>query len=167
MAADPPWGTEWAPQPNPPKDSRFKKGQSGNPKGRPPGRTRKSLLLEKFESQGVEVAQVVVDAAKAGDMTAANIVLQRLAPPLRPRAEAITFALDPTLPLTGQAQQVLVAVAAGEVDPDTGKLLIDCLSAFGGLRQVDELDARIAALENQAATDAQGGGRGGVMETDT
>lgn len=166
MTVAPPWGTNWTPAPeasDAPKDGRFRPGQSGNPKGKPPGPNKKTLLMQQFENEGVEVARVVVEAAKGGDMQAANIVLQRLAPPLRPRAEKVTFALDPALPLTGQAQQVLVAVAAGEVDPDTGKLLIDCLSAFGGLREVDELAQRITALEGAVQTATGADGVGGVL----
>ncbi len=41
----------------------------------------------------------------------------------------------------------MAAVAAGDVDPDTGKLLIDAISAFAGLRQVDELALRLDQLE--------------------
>jgi hypothetical protein len=113
---------------------------------------------------GVEIAKVVIDAAKGGDMQAANLVLSRLQPALKARAEKVTFQLDPTAPLTNQAQQVVVAVAAGDVDPDTGKLLIDCMSALGGLREVDELASRIAALEGAVlAATAASGSNGGVL----
>lgn len=50
------------------------------------------------------MARVVMDAALAGDMQAANLVLQRLSPPLRARAEKVTFELTPDAPLTTQAQ---------------------------------------------------------------
>ena len=140
-------------------------GPSPNPKGRPPGIVdKRSRIAQAFMDDGVEIAKIVIDAAKAGDMQAANLVLSRLQPVLKARAETVTFQLDPTAPLTQQAQQVIVAVAAGEVDPDTGKVLIDCLSAFGGLREVDELAERITSLEGaaQAATGAVGS-VGGVL----
>lgn len=123
-------------------------GQSGNPAGRPKGaKNKKTALVEAFENEGSAIARKVIEAALAGDMTAANLVLQRLSPPLRARSEKVQFELTPDAPLTTQAQEILSAVAAGDVDPSTGKLLIDAISAFAGIKQVDDLEARLAALE--------------------
>lgn len=168
MSISPPWGTDWKPPvalaPPPPKTEHlWKKGQSGNPNGKPPGTlNRKTLLTKEFLDAGSEVAAVVIAAAKGGDMQAANLVLARIKPPLRPRAETVEFALDPGAALTGQAQQVLTAIATGKLDPESGKLLIDCLSSFAGLKQIDELDARLAALEKQATETTASGALGGV-----
>lgn len=127
-------------------------GESGNPRGRPVGsRNRKTMIVEEFEKEGSAVARVVVAAAKGGDMQAANIVLQRLSPPLRARAEKVQFELTPDAPLTTQAQQILVAVSEGSIDPETGQLLINCITAFAGLKQVDDLEQRLATLEGQRA----------------
>jgi hypothetical protein len=129
----------------------FQPGVSGNPKGRPVGsRNRKNIVAKEFEKDGSKVARVVMDAALGGDMQACNMVLQRLSPPLRSRAEKVMFELDPDKPLAEQAQQVLTAVAAGDIDPETGKLLIDAIGAFAGIKQVDDLEARLAALEGRA-----------------
>lgn len=125
-------------------------GQSGNPKGRPKGsKNRKTVVVQEFEKEGSRIARVVIDAALEGDMTAANMVLQRLSPPLRSRSEKVTFELDADKPLSEQAQQILSAVATGDIDPDTGKLLIDAIGAFAGIKQVDDLEARLAALEGR------------------
>lgn len=130
--------------------ARWRPGQSGNPSGRPLGsKNKKTLVIEEFEKAGSEIAQKVVEAAKAGDITAANIVLQRLSPPLRPRSERVKFELDATAPLYAQGQQIMKAVAASELDPETGKLLIECLNSFAGLRQVDDLAARLDRLEGK------------------
>lgn len=127
-------------------------GQSGNPRGRPAGsRNRKNVIADEFAKEGSAVARVVMDAALAGDMQAANLVLQRLSPPLRARAEKVTFELTPDAPLTTQAQQIMTAVAEGSIDPETGQLLINCITAFAGLKQVDELEARLIALEEKQA----------------
>ncbi|HBP5135553.1 DUF5681 domain-containing protein [Stenotrophomonas maltophilia] len=127
-------------------------GQSGNPRGRPVGsRNKKNVIADEFAKDGSAVARVVMDAALAGDMQAANLVLQRLSPPLRARAEKVTFELTPDAPLTTQAQQIMTAVAEGSIDPETGQLLINCITAFAGLKQVDELEARLIALEEKQA----------------
>lgn len=127
-------------------------GQSGNPRGRPVGsRNKKNVIADEFAKDGSAVARVVMDAALAGDMQAANLVLQRLSPPLRARAEKVTFELPPDAPLTTQAQQIMTAVAEGSIDPETGQLLINCITAFARLKQVDELEARLIALEEKQA----------------
>lgn len=145
----PEWLQGFTPQPNkPPKG--WQPGQSGNPKGRPVGsRNKKNVIAEEFEKDGSEVARVVMNAALEGDMQAANMVLQRLSPPLRARAEKVTFELTPDAPLATQAQQVLASVAEGQLDAETGKLLIDCIQSVAGIRAVDELEARLVALEEK------------------
>ena len=148
----PEWLQGFTPQPNkPPKG--WQPGQSGNPKGRPVGsRNKKNVIAEEFEKDGSAVARVVMNAALEGDMQAANMVLQRLSPPLRARAEKVTFELTPDAPLHEQANQVLASVAEGAIDPETGKILIDCIQAVAGIRAVDELEARLIALEEKENT---------------
>lgn len=71
--------------------SRFQRGKSGNPSGRPRGaKTAVRLLASEFISDD-DVRQVmatVVAAAKGGDMTAAGMVLDRVLPKLRPSTES-------------------------------------------------------------------------------
>lgn len=130
----------------------FMPGVSGNPAGRPKGsKDKKTLVALEFEKEGSSVAAVVIEKAKGGDMTAANLVLSRISPPLKTRAEKVKFELDPHGALTDQARQVLAAMAMGQIDPDTAQVVINCISAFAGLRQVDELDERLRALEGKAA----------------
>lgn len=125
-------------------------GQSGNPKGRPKGsRNRRTVLGEDFEKQGAEVMGVVIEAAKAGDMTAAGLVLARLAPPLRAQSPVVQFELDRSLTLTEQAGQVIAAVADGQLPPDAGKMLLDSLAAYANMKSVDELAEKLEEIERR------------------
>ena len=108
-----------------------------------------SALLQRQQRLQDKLRIMVMDAALEGDMQAANMVLQRLSPPLRARAEKVTFELSPDAPLHQQANQVLASVAEGAIDPETGKLLIDCIQSVAGIRAVDELEARLIALEEK------------------
>nr|WP_154123932.1 DUF5681 domain-containing protein [Xylella fastidiosa] len=150
----PQWLKTWQDSPaaqEPPHRGGFLPGVSGNPRGRPVGsRNKKNVIADELAKEGSAVARVVMDAALAGDMQAANMVLQRLSPPLRARAEKVTFELTPDAPLHQQANQVLASVAEGAIDPETGKLLIDCIQSVAGIRAVDELEARLIALEEKS-----------------
>lgn len=64
-------------------------------------------------------------------------MVARLEPPLRPSAQRVQFDLEPDAPIAEQAKQIILAVARGDVDPDTGKQLMDLLSAFVGLKDVE------------------------------
>lgn len=128
----------------------FVKGQSGNPAGRPKGvRNKRSLIAEAFEQQGSAVAQRVLDAALDGDLGACSLVLARLEPPLRPRAERVAITgFDPTAPVDVQAKAVIVSVMTGETDPDTGKFLLDALSAYVGLRDLEVFMGELRRLRD-------------------
>lgn len=116
----------------------FKPGQSGNPAGRPKGsRDRRNVVAAEFAKEGSAIARVVIEKAKEGDMGAAALVLQRLSPPLRPQAEKVTFDFDPSLPIAEQGTSIVAAVSRGEIDPDTGKMLLDMIAAHLGLRDVE------------------------------
>ncbi|UQP00355.1 DUF5681 domain-containing protein [Burkholderia multivorans] len=147
----PEWMKGFVPQPNKPPRG-WQPGQSGNPAGRPKGsKNRKTLLAEELQKDGSDLARAIKEAALAGDTSAMNLWAQRLEPPLRARAATVEFELDPDKPLHEQAQQVLAAVSEGRVDPETGRMLIDCIQSVAGIRAVDELEARLAALEDKNA----------------
>jgi adenine/guanine phosphoribosyltransferase-like PRPP-binding protein len=65
----------------------FQKGQSGNLAGKPVGaRNKASIMVERLMEDGVEqIVAAVVSAAIAGVVSAAKLVLDRLAPVRRHR----------------------------------------------------------------------------------
>ncbi|AZQ69211.1 hypothetical protein EF888_19980 [Silicimonas algicola] len=124
---------------------------SPNPKGRPRGIIDKRQRLQKiFSDKGEALVQTAVDAALAGDMQALSMSLARLAPPLKSTGERVEFDLDTELPLSGQANQILLAVSEGKLDVDTGRALIACINSVAGIRAVEELEERIIVLEAKA-----------------
>lgn len=125
-------------------------GPSPNPSGRPPGiLDRRTRVSQALMNDAPAVARVVVDAALEGDMQAASLVLSRIAPVLRGQMEKVAFDFDATAPVTRQVEQVLAAVARGQIAPDVAKQIIDAVQALSTIRATEELEARLAALEQK------------------
>ncbi len=98
------------------RKSTWKKGQSGNPAGKPRGARNKATLmvLSLMEQGAEEITKAVVDAARGGDLSAARMVLERLAPPMRERPIAIDLPSTDTAEGINQAQQAIIeAVGMG------------------------------------------------------
>ncbi|XBQ15173.1 MAG: DUF5681 domain-containing protein [Oceanicaulis sp.] len=146
-AAQPEWLKGYTPKPG-----KWVKGmESPNPAGRPKGSgSKRDKIAQALNDDGPAVARVVIDAALAGDIQAAGLVLSRISPPKKAQADKVEFALDSDAPLAEQARQIMQAVADGNVDPDTARVLIGCLNAVAGIEAVAELEARIITLEGKA-----------------
>lgn len=130
----------------------WKPGQSGNPRGKKPGtRHHATRLVEALMEEGAkEIAQTVVDQAKGGNLMAARLVLDRLAPPVRERSIELELPDTSTAAgIAGAQQTVLEAVGRGELTPGEGQVLAGILEARRKAIETDELIARIKALEER------------------
>ena len=126
----------------------FKKGQSGNPSGRPKKDTAnlKPLLAKHGES----VLQKVIDAALEGDLTACKLVLDRLYPAIKSQAMPVNIPVGETLPETGN--NIVTETMTGNVPPDIGASLITALSNQAKLVEFTELSERLERIEQQLVT---------------
>lgn len=158
-AIQPPWGTDWKPAPPPdpsaPRDGQWKPGQSGNPRGRPPGLPdRRLLATQQMLDEMRNIVAVLVGKALEGDTNAASIVLAKVLPSVKAQAEKVNFEFDATAPISEQVAAVLDGVAQGKLAPDVARLIIDSIKSLADVRATEELAARIEALEE--ARDARG-----------
>ena len=127
--------------------AKFKKGQSGNPKGRPKGVVdRRSRYLALIEQHMPDVVNQVVSAALGGDMTACKILFDKVLPSVRPTAPVLS------LPLSGESGEtqsgaVIDAMLKGSLAPDQAATAISVLVDHARLCEHTELEARLEALE--------------------
>ena len=131
-------------------NGRFESGQSGNPAGRPKGtRSRATILAEKLMlADEEEIVASVIQAAKGGDMTAARLVLERIAPIRKGRPITLALPVTDTVADIGEAMSVVITqMAAGEVTPEEATTVIGILDAKRKAIELTQIDARIQALE--------------------
>ena len=121
---------------------------SPNPKGRPAGLPDKRLLAtQQMLDELRNIVAVLVGKALEGDTNAASIVLSKVMPSIKAQAEKVNFSFDAAAPISEQVAQVLDAIAAGAVAPDVGRLITESIKALSDVRATEELETRIAALE--------------------
>jgi len=91
-----------------------------------------------------------VQLALEGNVPAIRLCMERLVPPLRASDQPVRLpALQGSL--ADQAQQLMTAVAAGEITPDTAASLMQVLAAQARIIEISELEQRIASLEGANA----------------
>ena len=124
----------------------FSPGTSGNPQGRP--RSETVALRQSLADGAADVVNAVLKAAKAGDMQAAKIVLDRLVPPLKANAQSVQLALPEGSSPLDIASAILRATASGNLAPDIAAQLVSAVGTFCRIEEIEELRIRIAALES-------------------
>lgn len=130
----------------------WKPGQSGNPKGKAAGSRNKAtaMVLNLMETGAREITDAVITAAKGGDLTAARMVLDRLAPPAKERPVSMDMPDTGTAAGVSAAQEaILQAVATGELLPGEAATLAGIVEGRRRALETQELEQRIAALENR------------------
>ena len=131
--------------------NQWQPGQTGNPKGRPPGQSEITRLRASLAGDVPDILAGLVMAAKGGDVQAARLILERILPPVKAIEQAVELQLPDGGTLTNKASAVLSAAAAGDLAPGQAAQLIAALGTLAKIHEVDELAARITALENQRA----------------
>jgi len=119
----------------------FSKGKSGNLQGRPPGSLNKSTILARSLLQGEaeSLVRTLIDKAKAGDMAALKICMDRLLPPCRSQTLSLKLPPIETPKDISRAYDFLwTAVGAGELSPQELGRLLGLLD--GKLRAIEVTD---------------------------
>ena len=131
------------------KRGSWKPGQSGNPAGRPPGVGEIGKLRAAIADRVPALLAAMMARALEGDVGAARLLLERAIAPLKSIEQAVTLQLPNDGTLTAKANAVLSAAAAGDLAPGQAAQLIAALGTLAKISEVDELAARITALEVQ------------------
>lgn len=149
--AQPDWAKNHVPVPHAGNPAWQKGGPSPNVAGKPKGITdKRSKLMKRMLDDANDVYDGLLAKAKAGDPASAGLIFARVLPALRNQLQTVQFNFDPELPIGKQVEQVLAAVAAGEVAPDVGQTIVAMIGTLSTVRASEELEQRIVQLEAKA-----------------
>ena len=130
----------------------FPKGKSGNPRGKPKGsRHRSSLIAEQlFADEIQDICKIVIEEAKAGDMQAAKIILDRLLPSRKDNPIQIDLPkMENTSDLLRAIGCITDAVGSGEISPSEGEALARIIDIHTRTLELAEFEKRLAVLEEK------------------
>jgi hypothetical protein len=128
----------------------FKPGQSGNPSGRPRGSKNHATMvaLALMEGDLNDIVKNVIDAAKAGDMSAAKLVIDKLVPASKSRPITIELPKVEDIASAQTAQALVVdAVANGDLLADEGQMLSGLIENQRRAIETGTLELRLKAIE--------------------
>lgn len=120
----------------------FQPGNAGKPKG---ARHKTTLLAEKLMQADAK------DSAKGGDMTAARIILDRIAPARRDNLISLELPkIESAADAVAAQSAILSAVANGEITPGEATEVSKLIDGFVKTIELTEIDERLKRLEGRA-----------------
>ena len=130
--------------------AKFQPGVSGNPKGRGAGtKDKRTALRQLLVPHQSKLLETLIDFAKAGDMTAMKICMDRLMPPLREDPIHVTIPkIESADDCTKAQAAVLNAVAAGEMLPSEGQVLSGLINAQRLAYETTHLAKQLADIQS-------------------
>lgn len=131
---------------------RFKKGQSGNPAGKPKGATNLTTraVRELLDGEAEALTRKAVELALEGDTTALRLCLERVAPPMKDKPIIFDLPEIKSMEDASKAMGALLrAVATGDITPSEAGAVSGIVETFRRTIETADLEQRIAALEER------------------
>ncbi len=127
--------------------AKYRKGQSGNPAGKPKGACdKRTALRELLAPYAQGLINKAVELAKRGDTTALRLCLERLVPPMKAKEDLVDLG-QPHDSFTARGQAIMAAGLTGQITPTQTSTLMQALAAQARVFEAEELAARLEALE--------------------
>jgi hypothetical protein len=131
--------------------AKFKKGSSGNPKGRPKGTSDKRTELRGLlQPRAHELVDKAVELALAGDTSALKLCIDRVIPAYKPKDESVPLpSMSEGANATDKSQAVIASMAKGEISPADVSAIIQAITGSLKVMEIEELEERLKALEEK------------------
>ncbi len=136
----------------------FKKGHSGNIKGRPRGaRNRRGLILDAMaeqmncktrdEAELEWFKRLTSMALDEGDVTALSMLTKRIVPELKQRDSSVQISLPKSKSLAEKTATILSDMGRGKLTPHESLSILQAVALQAKIVETEELEARISQLE--------------------
>jgi hypothetical protein len=130
--------------------ARFKKGESGNPGGKPRGCRNATTILfdELLKDNAQDLIEKAIAMAKGGDGPALRLCIDRLAPPRKDRP--VWFELpkmSESRDAVNASASIVAAVASGDLTPSEASELSKVIDGYARSLQTAEFEERLSILE--------------------
>ena len=125
--------------------TRWTKGKSGNPNGRP---GKGAEIRRKLMDFTPDAMKAIEDGIKGGDTACLKIWADRCDPVSKATLPTVEFLAD-TTDLTQFSLSVLVAISKGEVPPDTGSHIINAAATAARVAEIDQMKRELEELQKQ------------------
>jgi len=132
------------------ESNKFKRGQSGNPKGKPKGARNKSILAAEKLLEGSldKICKRVEEEAINGNMQAAKMILDRVLPCRKDRVIQIELPQIKTHEdVLSAIVGIVSAVGRGEISPSEGESLSRTIDHYSKALEVYDIEVRLKAIE--------------------
>tara|TARA_R110002072_G_scaffold208016_1_gene365520 strand:+ start:2277 stop:2735 length:459 start_codon:yes stop_codon:yes gene_type:complete len=135
---------------------RFKKGHSGNPKGKPRGTLHRATqaALNLLDGEAEALSRKAVELALEGDTTALRLCLERIAPHMRERPLSGVELPEISNPgdILDAISEVGQQLAHGDILPSQAAALCHVFEQYRRHFETTELEERIGELEKLIST---------------
>jgi hypothetical protein len=131
----------------------FRKGQSGNPAGKPKGaRHRMTVAAESLlDGEAEALTRKVIELAKEGDTIALRLCLERILPPRKDRHVAFDLPkIESPAEAVIASAAILGAVADGNLTPSEAGEIFKLIEGFLKTLELTEIEERLRRLEGRA-----------------
>ena len=133
---------------------RFRKGKSGNPRGRQRGSKNAITLAAQtlLDGQAEALTQKCVALALEGDVAALRLALERILPPRRDRPVMLALpAMKKTSDAVSAMGRLLASVSDGSITPIEGQAVASLVGLFQNVLAAETFEARLLELEQRAS----------------
>jgi len=130
--------------------AKFRKGQSGNPSGKPKGCRNATTILfdDLIKDNAKDLIEKAIEMAKGGDGPALRLCIDRLAPARKDRPVWFDLPeMNEARDAVNASAAIVAAVAGGDLTPSEAAELSKVVDSYARTLQAAEFEERISKLE--------------------